>query len=323
MARGITESDVWSASDALLLEGARPTIERVRQKMGRGSPNTVGPFLDTWFKNLGGRIKDAGAFAPPPGIPDPIVQAAKHFWETALAETRRDFDQRLQEGLAAAVANVEAEKERAAIAEAAAFDISGKHTRAQSELSSIRRDLERDRLTAAATEARLQEARERIEDLLARLQQAEAATSAARDAARHDISLAQERAAAVERRSTLEIDVERTARSKAERRVEAMERRLQLANEEAQAARTKHAEQAAYAQSEKTRLSAELAATAAAQGSIARELTAMTAALADARKEIHAARSQAELAERVIAAVRTRTPRSSTNQRHTKRTSDV
>jgi hypothetical protein len=43
MARGITENDVWTASDALLLEGARPTIERVRQKIGRGSPNTVSP----------------------------------------------------------------------------------------------------------------------------------------------------------------------------------------------------------------------------------------------------------------------------------------
>ena len=66
MARGITETDVWTASDALLLEGARPTIERVRQKIGRGSPNTVSPYLDTWFKSLGARIKDPGAFSTPP-----------------------------------------------------------------------------------------------------------------------------------------------------------------------------------------------------------------------------------------------------------------
>ncbi|WP_368859848.1 DNA-binding protein, partial [Escherichia coli] len=47
MATGITEVDVWRASDALLLEGARPTIERVRQKIGRGSPNTVSPHLES------------------------------------------------------------------------------------------------------------------------------------------------------------------------------------------------------------------------------------------------------------------------------------
>ena len=41
MSRGITENDVWQAADALLLEGARPTIERVRQKIGRGSPNRL------------------------------------------------------------------------------------------------------------------------------------------------------------------------------------------------------------------------------------------------------------------------------------------
>lgn len=99
MARGVTEEDVWTACDALLLAGARPTIERVRQHIGRGSPNTVSPYLDTWFKGLGGRIKDPAAFAAPPELPNPIQQAAKHFWEVALAETRRDFDKRLQDGL--------------------------------------------------------------------------------------------------------------------------------------------------------------------------------------------------------------------------------
>ena len=34
--RGIQESDVFGAADALLAEGKRPTIERVRLKIGRG-----------------------------------------------------------------------------------------------------------------------------------------------------------------------------------------------------------------------------------------------------------------------------------------------
>ena len=86
--RGITETDVWQAADALLLEGARPTIERVRQKIGRGSPNTVTPYLETWFKSLGARIVDPTAFSAPPALPDPISQAAIHFWEAALAAAR-------------------------------------------------------------------------------------------------------------------------------------------------------------------------------------------------------------------------------------------
>ena len=102
MAKGITETDVWQAADALLLEGGRPTIERVRQKIGRGSPNTVTPYLDTWFKHLGGRIKDPGAFSAPPALPEPIHQAAQHFWEAALTEARKETDDKLTAGLAAA-----------------------------------------------------------------------------------------------------------------------------------------------------------------------------------------------------------------------------
>ena len=44
--RGIQEADVFTAADALLAEGKRPTIERVRLKIGRGSPNTVSPMLE-------------------------------------------------------------------------------------------------------------------------------------------------------------------------------------------------------------------------------------------------------------------------------------
>lgn len=93
MATGITETDVWTAADALLLEGARPTIERVRQKIGRGSPNTVSPYLETWFRALGARIKDPGAFAAPAAVPDPVAQAASHFWEAALSEARAQQEQ--------------------------------------------------------------------------------------------------------------------------------------------------------------------------------------------------------------------------------------
>ena len=54
--RGIQESQVWEAADALVHEGLRPTIERVRQKIGSGSPNTVSPMLERWFATLGKRL---------------------------------------------------------------------------------------------------------------------------------------------------------------------------------------------------------------------------------------------------------------------------
>ncbi|MFA9439309.1 DNA-binding protein [Uliginosibacterium sp. sgz301328] len=92
MAAGITEQDVWKAADALLIEGARPTIERVRQKIGRGSPNTVQPYLDTWFKGLGARIRDPQAFSAAADIPDPVVQVARYLWEAATAQAREQAE---------------------------------------------------------------------------------------------------------------------------------------------------------------------------------------------------------------------------------------
>ena len=57
MARGISEADVLEAADALLARGERPTIERVRQKLGRGSPNTVNRHLDAWWTSLAQRVQ--------------------------------------------------------------------------------------------------------------------------------------------------------------------------------------------------------------------------------------------------------------------------
>jgi hypothetical protein len=53
--------EVWAAADAVLAQGERPTIERVRTHLGRGSPNTVAPMLDAWYASLGKRLdKDNG-----------------------------------------------------------------------------------------------------------------------------------------------------------------------------------------------------------------------------------------------------------------------
>lgn len=44
--RGVQIDEVWAAADAVLAQGSRPTIERIRVHLGRGSPNTVAPMLD-------------------------------------------------------------------------------------------------------------------------------------------------------------------------------------------------------------------------------------------------------------------------------------
>ena len=84
---GITSSDVDRAADALLREGQRPTIEKVRLKIGRGSPNTINPLLDAWWSRLAARL-DAGPAALH-RLPETVAQAAEGLWLTALEEARR------------------------------------------------------------------------------------------------------------------------------------------------------------------------------------------------------------------------------------------
>lgn len=85
--RGITSADVDRAADDLLREGERPTIEKVRLKIGRGSPNTINPLLDAWWSRLASRL-DAGPAALH-RLPEPVAHAAESLWLTALEEARR------------------------------------------------------------------------------------------------------------------------------------------------------------------------------------------------------------------------------------------
>ncbi|MFW2353907.1 DNA-binding protein [Hydrogenophaga sp.] len=78
--------EVWAAADAVLAQGERPTIERVRTHLGRGSPNTVAPMLDAWYASLGKRL-DAGNSGDGAGekgtLPAPVLRAARALWGRA------------------------------------------------------------------------------------------------------------------------------------------------------------------------------------------------------------------------------------------------
>src|SRR5271165_4276120 len=89
--RGIQPSDVERAADALLREGERPTIEKVRAKLGTGSPNTINPLLDAWWRKLSQRL-DAGPAALH-RLPEFVALAAEALWLQALDEGRRRASQ--------------------------------------------------------------------------------------------------------------------------------------------------------------------------------------------------------------------------------------
>jgi hypothetical protein len=86
-AGGIRQSDVSHAADTLLRAGNRPTVEKVRTKLGRGSPNTINPMLDAWWKSLSARL-DSGPAALH-RLPESVVHVAEALWMQALEEGKR------------------------------------------------------------------------------------------------------------------------------------------------------------------------------------------------------------------------------------------
>ena len=209
MAKGITDHDVWRAADALLLDGQRPTIERVRQHIGRGSPNTVSPHLDTWFSRLGARIADPHAFRPPAAddtAPEPVQALAAQLWETAQALARGQAESRALEAEA-----------RAEVADAARAAAEQVLVTVQARVESLDSALQGLRLTHAAEQAA------HAERVLALTRDAQASAAALAFAQQeHADALAQARANATERitqaerRAAADMDRERQARSRAE-----------------------------------------------------------------------------------------------------------
>lgn len=96
--RGVQEADVWAAADALLAEGQKPTIEKVRLHMGRGSPNTVAPMLDAWFATLGARLGlNQQTQELRNSVPTEVLEAAHALWSNALEHAQQVAEQTLQE----------------------------------------------------------------------------------------------------------------------------------------------------------------------------------------------------------------------------------
>ncbi len=101
----ITREEVVRTADALLATGVRPTAIRIREQLGRGSPNTIQPWLVEWR---------AGAAGPPAPIPPALASEASRrggevlltllqsFWPKLREHLALEFDERLHDALAAA-----------------------------------------------------------------------------------------------------------------------------------------------------------------------------------------------------------------------------
>lgn len=110
MAVGVPETDVFAAADAVLERGERPTVERVRQELGRGSPARVGSLLDQWWDRLAQRLRGETRL---PALPTEIAQAFVAVWQQAILLAEGVAEQALAERREV----IEAERLRAAAVE--------------------------------------------------------------------------------------------------------------------------------------------------------------------------------------------------------------
>lgn len=92
----LTREDVFEAADALLLQGQRVTIDRVRQHLGRGSPNTIQEHLEAWWAGLGGRLRDIPG-REFPDLPEALARELLKLWTTALTSAHANVGERARE----------------------------------------------------------------------------------------------------------------------------------------------------------------------------------------------------------------------------------
>ncbi|MFJ5254075.1 DNA-binding protein [Pseudomonas sp. NPDC088414] len=110
MAVGVPENEVFTAADAVLARGERPTVERVRLQLGRGSPARVGGLLDTWWARLAERLNGETRL---PALPGEVSHAFVAVWQQAIRLAQGVAEQALAEQRQV----LEAERERLALVE--------------------------------------------------------------------------------------------------------------------------------------------------------------------------------------------------------------
>jgi len=271
--RGVQQEEVAQAADALLAQGLKPTIERVRQHLGGGSPNTVSPMLDVWFAALAARMADASE-----PVEDDLPPNLRSAWNHAKHEARVIAEEALQDERAALGQSREqlsldqaalVAREEQLTATKAALDaaLAETHQRcdalraelaqAQNDIAVLRTRYEREVETLRDSNAQLQR------DAVA-LRDEHAQVLATREAAWTDErQRTQEREAAHERRFLAEVDHARQAAKAIEAQLIKERKRWSQWEEAADAERK-----------------AQLAAAMAAQGKLREELLGQSTALA-------------------------------------------
>jgi septal ring factor EnvC (AmiA/AmiB activator) len=79
----VSYADVERAALDILATGRRPSVETVREALGRGSPATIATYLKRFWRDLG--VRAQGDPAALTRLPSEIVGAVEAIWQRSLA----------------------------------------------------------------------------------------------------------------------------------------------------------------------------------------------------------------------------------------------
>ncbi|MFP8968408.1 DNA-binding protein [Pokkaliibacter sp. CJK22405] len=82
-----TIEQVKKIADDLLGQGERPTQQRVRDILGRGSLTTINKGLNQWWVDLSQRLKEPAL----PKVPDPVAKSLSQIWQDAVFYARDEL----------------------------------------------------------------------------------------------------------------------------------------------------------------------------------------------------------------------------------------
>jgi chromosome segregation ATPase len=234
----ISQADVFRAADELLVQGDRPTIDRVRMRLGRGSPNTINDHLDAWWLKLGARLRDLPG-REFPHLPESVAAALQSLWNAALDgahETlqaqQSDREHQVSQQAAALQARTEALDERERTVEARARSVEESLIFARGQLNSSQRRIEELERTSRTQVTDAEQYRARIGALETTVTDLRETAEHARATYESERAQMEARHAATEAHWLGEVDRARQAAKDAARESERLTRELRTRIEE-------------------------------------------------------------------------------------------
>ncbi len=262
--------------------GITPTASKLYQYVRKGSMSAPAEALARFWEELRNKAR---VQIDHPDLPEALKVAAadavQTVWGQATELARTELAAlrvEAQAETARALADLEAEQDRAKAAEALNQEMRGHLAELEVQLQASNGAHESERRSHAATMARMEALQHQVVELQAQQERIRADFSAELDKGRTDIEAANERAAGAERRALREIEQERAGRAVAEKNLEGVRTRLVETERRSQS-------KALEVVTAITRMSAELEAAKAAVKNLTASLDSQNQQLQDARQQ--------------------------------------